>query len=258
MFLPIRARSTQVRLATNRRPGTRVGRGSLFGQVVAAAVILDPRRRIVGLDDSKKLPAERREILALRIREHALAWAIAEVDARRIDAWNIYQASRQAMSEALRQLKNISRLFCCWTPCKRGRIDRAEIADSRGCAFRFDRGRFDHRQSGTRPADARVGPNLSAIRAGAAQGLRHARPSGRLARSRSNAAASFFLLPLCGKPHAGRRAPRKWHCRFLLFETMCNAVCPGSNLFSGAFHPPLITARYAFECAALTSDFAAC
>jgi ribonuclease HII len=82
-----------------------VGRGSLFGQVVAAAVILDPKRRIAGLDDSKKLPSERRKILAMRIREHALAWAIAEVDARRIDAWNIYQASRQAMTEALRQLK---------------------------------------------------------------------------------------------------------------------------------------------------------
>ena len=82
-----------------------VGRGSLFGQVVAAAVILDPKRRIVGLDDSKKLSAERREALAMRIREHALAWAIAEVDARRIDAWNIFQASRQAMADALRQLK---------------------------------------------------------------------------------------------------------------------------------------------------------
>src|ERR1700676_89726 len=82
-----------------------VGRGSLFGPVVAAAVILDPKRRIVGLDDSKKLTAERREVLAPRIREYALAWAIAEVDARRIDAWNIYQASRQAMTEALGQLK---------------------------------------------------------------------------------------------------------------------------------------------------------
>jgi ribonuclease HII len=82
-----------------------VGRGSLFGPVVAAAVILDPKRRIVGLDDSKKIPTERREVLALRIREHALAWAIAEVDAGRIDAWNIYQASRQAMTEALSQLK---------------------------------------------------------------------------------------------------------------------------------------------------------
>ena len=82
-----------------------VGRGSLFGPVVAAAVILDPRRRIVGLDDSKKLTPERREDLAPKIREHALAWAIAEVEACRIDAWNIYQASRQAMAEALRRLK---------------------------------------------------------------------------------------------------------------------------------------------------------
>src|SRR6202035_5497115 len=81
------------------------GRGSLFGPVVAAAVILDPKRRIVGLDDSKKLLPERREVLARRIREHALAWGVAEVDARRIDAWNIYQASRQAMSQALTLLK---------------------------------------------------------------------------------------------------------------------------------------------------------
>jgi ribonuclease HII len=77
------------------------GRGSLFGPVVAAAVVLNPRRRIVGLDDSKKLTAERREVLALRIREYAVVFAVAHADARRIDAWNIYQASRQAMTEAL-------------------------------------------------------------------------------------------------------------------------------------------------------------
>jgi ribonuclease HII len=80
------------------------GRGALFGPVVAAAVILNPKRRIVGLDDSKKLTADRREELAPRIREHAVAWAVAEVDAARIDAWNIYQASRQAMTIALQQL----------------------------------------------------------------------------------------------------------------------------------------------------------
>jgi len=80
------------------------GRGSLFGPVVAAVVILNPRRRIVGLDDSKKLVADRREELALRIREHALAWAVAEIDASRIDAWNIYQASRQAMVAALSKI----------------------------------------------------------------------------------------------------------------------------------------------------------
>ena len=80
------------------------GRGALFGPVVAAAVILNPKRRIVGLDDSKKLVAERRGELAPRIREHALAWSVAEIDAQRIDAWNIYQASRQAMTAALDQL----------------------------------------------------------------------------------------------------------------------------------------------------------
>src|SRR6202167_718043 len=80
------------------------GRGSLFGPVVAAAVILNPRRRIVGLDDSKKLTADRRTELAPRIREHALAWAVAEIDSSGIDAWNIYQASRQAMLAAVSQL----------------------------------------------------------------------------------------------------------------------------------------------------------
>ena len=76
----------------------------MFGPVVAAAVILNPKRRIVGLDDSKKLTAERRSELSERIREYALAWAVAEIDAQRIDAWNIYQASRQAMTAALEQL----------------------------------------------------------------------------------------------------------------------------------------------------------
>jgi ribonuclease HII len=81
-----------------------VGRGSLFGPVVAAAVILDRGYRVRGLRDSKLLPAERREILAERIREHAIAWAIAEVDAAHIDLINIYHASRLAMREAVMRL----------------------------------------------------------------------------------------------------------------------------------------------------------
>jgi len=81
-----------------------VGRGSLFGPVVAAAVILDPGYRIRGLRDSKLLPAERREELALRIRQHSIAWAFAAVDSARIDQINIYQASRLAMLHAVRQL----------------------------------------------------------------------------------------------------------------------------------------------------------
>ena len=81
-----------------------VGRGSLFGCVVAAAVILDPAYRVRGLRDSKLLPADRREVLAERIREHAIAWSVAAVDAGRIDQINIYHASRAAMREAVIQL----------------------------------------------------------------------------------------------------------------------------------------------------------
>ena len=81
-----------------------VGRGSLFGAVVAAAVVLSPDRPIRGLNDSKQLTAERREMLAERIRERAAAWAIAAVDAATIDSINIYQASRLAMRKAVSQL----------------------------------------------------------------------------------------------------------------------------------------------------------
>jgi len=81
-----------------------VGRGSLFGCVVAAAVILDPAYRVRGLRDSKLLLPERREVLAERIREHAVAWAVAAVDAARIDQINIYHASRAAMREAVVRL----------------------------------------------------------------------------------------------------------------------------------------------------------
>jgi len=81
------------------------GRGALFGPVVAGAVILNPGHRIVGLDDSKKLTARRRAELAERIRERAQAWAVAEVDAGWIDAWNILEASRRAMTEALSKLR---------------------------------------------------------------------------------------------------------------------------------------------------------
>ena len=81
-----------------------VGRGSLFGCVVAAAVILDPAYRVRGLRDSKLLLPDRREVLAQRIREHAVAWAVAAVDAARIDQINIYHASRAAMREAVLRL----------------------------------------------------------------------------------------------------------------------------------------------------------
>ena len=80
------------------------GRGALFGPVFAAAVVLDPERQIRGLDDSKALEPERREVLAERIRERACAWAVAAADAYEIDRWNILQASRLAMLRAVEQL----------------------------------------------------------------------------------------------------------------------------------------------------------
>lgn len=81
-----------------------VGRGALFGPVVAAAVILASDRPVRGLNDSKLLEPERREALDARIRERAAAWAVAAVDAATIDAINIYQASRLAMRLAVSRL----------------------------------------------------------------------------------------------------------------------------------------------------------
>ncbi len=81
-----------------------VGRGSLFGAVVAGAVILSADAPIRGLNDSKQIEPERRETLAARIRERAVAWAVAAVDAATIDRINIYEASRLAMKIAVQQL----------------------------------------------------------------------------------------------------------------------------------------------------------
>lgn len=80
------------------------GRGPLAGPVVAAAVILDPLRPIMGLRDSKQLTAGARERLAVEIRGRALAWAIGWSDAGEIDALNILQASLLAMRRALQGL----------------------------------------------------------------------------------------------------------------------------------------------------------
>ena len=77
------------------------GRGPLAGPVVAAAVILDPTNPIVGLNDSKKLSAKRREALAVEIRAKALAWFVAEASVEEIDRVNILQASMLAMQRAV-------------------------------------------------------------------------------------------------------------------------------------------------------------
>ena len=80
------------------------GRGPLAGPVYAAAVILDPARRVMGLADSKTLSAARRNTLALEIRAHALCWALGMATVEEIDRLNILQASLLAMTRAVAKL----------------------------------------------------------------------------------------------------------------------------------------------------------
>jgi len=81
-----------------------VGRGPLAGPVVAAAVILNPDSPIIGLMDSKKLSAKKREILATEITDKSLAWAIGRAETNEIDELNILQASLLAMTRAVTSL----------------------------------------------------------------------------------------------------------------------------------------------------------
>jgi ribonuclease HII len=80
------------------------GRGPLAGNVVAAAVILDPDRSIQGLDDSKKLSEKKRQLLAAEIKEKALSWFVVSVTPQQIDEMNILQASLFAMKTAAEKL----------------------------------------------------------------------------------------------------------------------------------------------------------
>ncbi|MCL6744079.1 ribonuclease HII [Kosakonia sp. R1.Fl] len=78
-----------------------VGRGPLVGAVVTAAVILDPKRPIVGLNDSKKLSEKRRLSLCDEIKEKALAWSLGRAEPHEIDALNILHATMLAMQRAV-------------------------------------------------------------------------------------------------------------------------------------------------------------
>ena len=85
------------------------GRGPLAGPVVAAAVILAPERPVRGLRDSKLLSAARREALAGHIRQHAVAWAVAEASVAEIEKLNILWATMLAMQRAVAALKVMPR-----------------------------------------------------------------------------------------------------------------------------------------------------
>lgn len=81
-----------------------VGRGPLVGDVVTAAVILDPNKPIEGLNDSKKLSEKKRLALLPEIKEKALAWSIGRCSAKEIDELNIFQATMVAMQRAVEGL----------------------------------------------------------------------------------------------------------------------------------------------------------
>jgi ribonuclease HII len=80
------------------------GRGPLAGPVYAAAVILDPRRPVAGLADSKLLSARQRATLAIAIKDRALAWAVAAASVEEIDMLNILRASLLAMRRSVEAL----------------------------------------------------------------------------------------------------------------------------------------------------------
>lgn len=81
-----------------------VGRGPLAGDVLAAAVILDPDQPIIGLNDSKKLTEKKRENLFIEIQQKAKSWCIARASVAEIDSLNILQASLLAMTRAVQGL----------------------------------------------------------------------------------------------------------------------------------------------------------
>lgn len=116
------------------------GRGPLVGNVVAAAVILNPARPIAGLDDSKKLSAKKRQLLSSEIKQKALSWSVVSVSPQMIDEINILQASLYAMRTATEKLairpdhifvdgnKTLPDCFCGNTAIIKGDSRVAEIS----------------------------------------------------------------------------------------------------------------------------------
>lgn len=84
-----------------------VGRGPLAGPVVAAAVILDPKRPIAGMDDSKRLTAARRTALEPLIQQCAFAWALGRAEVEEVDQLNVLMASMLAMQRAVAALAEV-------------------------------------------------------------------------------------------------------------------------------------------------------
>jgi ribonuclease HII len=100
-FAPAVASSHRARLTAG---VDEAGRGPLAGPLVVAAVILDPKRRIDGIGDSKQLTEAQREDLYPRIVQRAIAWSIVVIEIDEIDRINIFQATMAGMTRSLRAL----------------------------------------------------------------------------------------------------------------------------------------------------------
>lgn len=106
------------------------GRGPLAGPVYAAAVILNPRRPINGLADSKTLSEKKRIDLAAQIKRYALAWSVASCSAAEIDEINILQASLLAMKRAIETLHLLPQhIFVDGLHCPKVEIPSEAIVD---------------------------------------------------------------------------------------------------------------------------------
>ena len=161
------------------------GRGPLAGPVVAAAVILDPKRVPRGLNDSKKLDREEREKLYAKICASAEV-AVALAPPSRIDRDNILRASLWALARAVAALPVRPQLVFV---DGRDRIDVAcdcQAVISRRRHRRLDRGRLDRRQGHARPADDAARAVASRLRLRAPHGLQRARAFRRAGAARAD------------------------------------------------------------------------
>jgi hypothetical protein len=147
-----------------------VGRGPLCGAVVTAAVILDPKRPILGLNDSKKLTEAKREKLFDEICEKALCWHIARAEVEEIDELNILHATMLAMKRAVEGLIITPKLALIdGNRCPQLSVPR-RASDTGRCPRAGHRRGLDSGQGQPRPGNGAHGIALS--------GLRHWRPQG--------------------------------------------------------------------------------
>ena len=152
-----------------------VGRGPLAGPVVACAVIMPPdQRAIAGVDDSKRLSADARQRLALKIRERALAFGIGAASVREIDRHNIYQATVIAMRRALGRLSLApSCVLIDGKPIRTLEISHTAIVDGDdkcytiACASILAKVTRDRICAGSRPASTTCGSGTRGTRPGA-------------------------------------------------------------------------------------------